>query len=86
MIPEMDFADHASLDRSPASDTKERSHALTPEVSGPFKGRSLHLVAEAHPVPAWERPGADRPLAGGHLGEQTLPDLPGLFPCLGDRA
>ena len=52
MILEMDFADRASLDRSLASDIKERSHALTLEVLKPFKGRFFHLVAEAHSVPA----------------------------------
>ena len=52
MILEMDFADRASLDRSLASDIKERSHTLTLEVLKPFKGRFFHLVAEAHSVPA----------------------------------
>ncbi len=51
MILEMDFADRASLDRSLASDIKERSHALTLEVLKPFRGRFFHLVAEAHSVP-----------------------------------
>ena len=51
MILEMDFSDHASLDRSLASDIKERSHALTLEVLKPFRGRFFHLVAEAHAVP-----------------------------------
>jgi hypothetical protein len=50
MILEMDFADRASLDRSLASDIKERSHALTLEVLKPFKGRFFHLIAEAHSV------------------------------------
>ena len=45
-------ADRASLDRSLASDIKERSHALTLEVLKPFRGRFFHLVAEAHAVPA----------------------------------
>ncbi len=52
MILEMDYADRASLDRSLASDIKERSHALTLEVPKPVKGRFFHLVAEAHSVPA----------------------------------
>ena len=52
MMLEMDFADRASLDRSLASDIKERSHALTLEVLKPFKGRFFHLVAEAHSAPA----------------------------------
>ena len=51
MILEMDFADRASLDRSLASDIKERSRALTLEVLKPFRGRFFHLVAEAHSVP-----------------------------------
>ena len=50
MILEMDFADRASLDRSLASDIKERSHALTLQVLQPFKGRFFHLVAEARSV------------------------------------
>lgn len=50
MILEMDFTDRASLDRSLASDIKERSHALTLEVLKPFRGRFFHLVAEAHSV------------------------------------
>jgi len=50
MILEMDFADHASLERSLKSDIKERSHALTLEVLKPFKGRFFHMVAEAHAV------------------------------------
>ena len=50
MILEMDFADRASLDRSLASDIKERSHALTLEVLKLFKGRFFHLVAETRSV------------------------------------
>jgi len=50
MILEMDFADHASLERSLRSDIKERSHALTLKVLHPFKGRFFHIVAEAHTV------------------------------------
>ena len=52
MVLEMDFADRASLDRSLASDIKERSHKLTLDVLKPFKGRFFHIVAEAHSVPA----------------------------------
>ena len=52
MILEMDFADRGSLDRSLASDIKERSHGLTLEVLKPFKGRFFHLVAEAHSLMA----------------------------------
>ena len=52
MILEMYFADRASLDRSLASDIKDRSHALTLEVLKPFKGRFFHLVAEAHSLQA----------------------------------
>ena len=63
MILEMDFNDRASLDRSLASDIKERSHALTLAVLKPFKGRFFHLVANAHSVPP-EWPKATCPVRG----------------------